>query len=245
MSRATLSWILLLLALLPLAAWAQDDAATLTDGRAQIQIELRLERRLLSLDLVTLNEIRERERRARERVNVVLETLDETMAGDSLSLGGLELLHDELSAAREAARTAEAKLDSHLERLQERLRRIGLLEAEAAGGAGGGARHLDPITGRWRVVILPQNIAAVFDLRLNGAVVSGTYQVEGSTPGNFRGTYSGGHLRLERIDSQGGLDSVWEGIVGADQISGFWQSNELVTGQPTRGNWTAAREGNP
>ncbi len=242
MSRATLSWIFLLLALLPLAAWAQDDAAAPADGRAQIQIELRLERRLLSLDLVTFNEIRERERRARERVNAVLETLDETMAGDSLSLGGLELLHDELSAAREAARTAEAKLNSHLERLQERLRRIGLLEAEEAGG---GARRLDPVTGRWRVTILPQNRPAVFDLRLNGTVVSGTYQVEGSTPGSFRGTYSGGNLRLERIDSQGGLDSVWEGIVGADQISGFWQSNELVTGQPTRGNWTAVREGNP
>ena len=93
-------------------------------------------------------------------MNAVLETLDETMAGDSLSLGGLELLHDELSAAREAARTAEAKLNSHLERLQERLRRIGLLEAEEAGG---GARRLDPITGRWRVTILPQNRPAVFD----------------------------------------------------------------------------------
>ena len=240
MSRATLSWILLL-ALLPLAAWAQESA-TLTDGQTQIQTELRLERRLLSLDLVTFNEIRERERRARERVDTVLEALDETMAGDSLSLGGLEVLHDELSIARESARTAEAKLDNHLERLQERLRRIGLLEAEAAGG---GARRLDPVTGRWRVTILPQNRAAVFDLRLNGTVVSGSYQVEGSTPGSFRGTYSGGRLRLERIDSRGGFDSVWEGIVGQDQISGAWQSNELVTGQPTRGDWTAIRESEP
>lgn len=242
MNRATVSWILLLL-LLPPAAWAQDPA-TLTDGPAQdqIQTELRMERRLLSLDLVTFNEIRERERRARERVTAVLDTLDETMAGDSLSLGGLETLHDELSAAREAARTAEGKLDNHLERLQERLRRIGLLEADAAGG---GARRLDPVTGRWRVTILPQNRTAVFDLRMNGTVVSGSYEVEGSTPGSFRGTYSGGRLRLERIDTQGGFDSVWEGIVGEDRISGAWQSNELVTGQPTRGDWTAVREVEP
>lgn len=242
MTRATASWLLLLLCL-PLAAWAQD-AATLADAPAQsqIQTELRLERRLLSLDLVTFNEIRERERRARERVSGILDVLDETMGGDSLSLGGLETLHDELSTAREAARTAEGKLDAHLERLQERLRRIGLLEAEAAGG---GARALDPVSGRWRVTILPQNLTAVFDLRLSGAVVSGTYQVAGSTPGSFRGTYSGARLRLERVDTLGGFDSVWEGIVGENTISGAWQSNQLVTGQPTRGDWTAVRESEP
>jgi hypothetical protein len=244
MTRANASWMFLVLALLPLAAWAQDDAANLPDaqGRAQVQTELRLERRLLSLDLVTFNEIRERERRARERVNAILEVLDETMAGDSLSLGGLETLHDQLSTAREAARTAEGKLDSHLERLQERMRRIGLLEAEAAGG---GVRRLDPITGRWRITILPQNLTAIFDLRLNGTVVTGTYQVAGSTPGSFRGTYSGARLRLERIDSEGGFDSVWEGIVGDNTITGAWQANQLVTGQPTRGDWTAVRESEP
>lgn len=245
MTRATaLSMVLVLLVLLPLAAQAQETETLLTDtaAQSQIQTELRLERRLLSLDLVTFNEIRERERRARERVNAVLEVLDETMAGDSLSLGGLETLHDELSTAREAARTAEGKLDAHLERLQERLRRIGLLEADAAGG---GVRALDPISGRWRVTILPQNLTAVFDLRLNGTVVSGSYQVAGSTPGSFRGTYSGARLRLERVDSAGGFDSVWEGIVGENTITGAWQSNQLVTGQPTRGDWTAVRESEP
>ncbi|HEV2846430.1 MAG TPA: hypothetical protein VG477_16370 [Thermoanaerobaculia bacterium] len=243
MTRAIPTWMILVLALLPLAARAQE-AETLTDApaQAQIQTELRLERRLLSLDLVTFNEIRERERRARERVNGILDVLDETMAGDSLSLGGLETLHDELSTAREAARTAEGKLDSHLERLQERLRRIGLLEAEVAGG---GARRLDPVSGRWRVTILPQNRTAIFDLRLNGTVVSGTYEVSGSTPGSFRGTYSGARLRLERIDSEGGFDSVWEAIVGENTLSGAWQSNQLVTGQPTRGDWTAVRESEP
>ena len=243
MTRANALWMILVLALLPLAARAQE-ASTLPDasGQSQLQTELRLERRLLSLDLVTFNEIRERERRARERVNGVLDVLDETMAGDSLSLGGLETLHDELSTAREAARTAEGRLDAHLERLQERLRRIGLLEAESAGG---GVRQLDPVSGRWRVTILPQSLTAIFDLRLNGTVVSGTYQVAGSTPGSFRGTYSGARLRLERIDSEGGFDSVWEGIVGENTISGAWQSNQLVTGQPTRGDWTAVRESEP
>ena len=69
MTRATTLRMLLVLALLPLAAWAQE-AATLSDAPAQpqLQTELRLERRLLSLDLVTFNEIRERERRAREQI---------------------------------------------------------------------------------------------------------------------------------------------------------------------------------
>ena len=39
-----------------------------------------------------------------------------------------------------------------------------------------------------------------------------------------------------------GFDSVWVGTVGNGRIDGTWTTNELVTGQPTRGSWTAVRE---
>lgn len=227
--------------LLPaLLAGAQTAAAPPEGGaQAQAQVALRLEQRLLSLDLVSYNEARERERRARDRVNEVLGRLDQALAGDAVSLGSLESLQDELAAAREASHTAEDRLNGQLQRIEERLRRIALLEGDASTRA----QRVDPVTGRWQVTILPQNVTATFDLRLNGTVVSGAYQVAGGSSGSFRGTYTGGNLRLERLDPRGGFDSVWEAAAGGGRMVGTWMGNELVTGQPNRGTWTAVREG--
>jgi hypothetical protein len=233
MRRAILS---LLLLLLPLAAAAQDEPAA---PPAANQTELRLEQRLLSLDLLTYNQTRDRERAATQRVTDVLGRLDQALASDAVSLGALESLQDELAVARGTAHAAEDKLNTQLDKLQERLRRIALLE----GDNGGPARAADPLTGRWRAAILPQNATATFEFRLDGTVVRGTYSIDGGSAGSFRGTLAGGTLRLERIDAQGGVDSVWTGTLANGRIAGTWMSNELVTGQPNRGDWTAVREG--
>ena len=236
----TLAVLLLVLLLLPAIAAAQDPR-TLAEGSASstLQTELRLERRLLALDLVSYNEARERDQRARQALDQVLARLDEALAGDAVALGTLESLQNDLDAARAVTRITEQRLGGQLEKIQERLRRIGLLEAET----GAPARVTDPISGRWRVTVLPQNATATFDLRLSGTVVTGSYQVAGGSPGSFRGTYTNGRLRLERIDARGGFDSVWEATAAGGRMAGTWMSNELVTGQPTRGDWTAAREG--
>lgn len=238
MIRATAGLVLCLL-LLPGALRAQEAAAS-PPASSAIQTELRLERSLLALDLVSYNEARERARRAQQGVNDVLTRLDQALAGDSVSLGTLETLRDDLDASRAASRITEDRLSAQLERIQERLRRIALLDGGLPSAA---QRPADPLTGRWRVAVLPQNATATFDLRLNGTVVSGTYKVDGGFGGSFRGTYAGGVLRLERIDANGGFDSVWEGTVGTDRIAGTWMANQLATGQPNRGDWTAVREG--
>lgn len=240
MIRPIAGLTLCLLLLLPSAgpAAAQEPNAGGAASPSVTQTELRLERSLLSLDLVSYNEARERARRAQQAVNDVLARLDQALAGDSVSLATLEALQDDLDAARAAARITEDRLSDHLQRIQERLRRIGLLDGAAAGTQ----RAADPLTGRWRVAVLPQNATALFDLRLNGTVVSGSYQVGGGSAGSFRGTYTGGTLRLERIDARGGFDSVWEGTVGNGRITGTWMANQLATGQPNRGDWTAVRE---
>jgi hypothetical protein len=242
MIRPIAGLALCLLLLLPAGISAQEPttgtSAGVTASPSAAQTELRLERSLLSLDLVSYNEARERARRAQQSVNDVLTRLDQALAGDSVSLATLEALQDDLDAARAAARITEDRLSGHLQRIQERLRRIGLLD----GGAAGAQRAADPLTGRWRVAVLPQNATATFDLRLNGTVVSGSYQVDGGSAGSFRGTYAGGTLRLERIDARGGFDSVWEGTVTNGRITGTWMANQLATGQPNRGDWTAVRE---
>lgn len=213
--------------------------AAFAQAESPVQTQLRVERKLLSLDLVTYNESRERQQRARQSLDQVLGRLDQALKGDSLTLGTLERLQTDVDTSRAACRIAEDRLSAQIDKLQERLRRIGLLEVETGG------RPADPLTGRWRVTILPQNLSAVFDLHLDGTVVSGIYQVAGSTAGSFRGTLAGGVLRLQRIDSRGGFDSTWEGTVAGGQIAGNWTSNELVTGGPTRGTWTAVRESEP
>ena len=228
------------LLLLPLVAGAQET--TPESGAtppSTVQTVLRVERQLLALDLVSYREAREREQRARQRMSEVLARLDQALASDAVSLGSLESLQDEMAVAREATRTAEDRLDGQLEKIQDRMRRIALLD----GGTGTpAAARADALTGRWRVTVQPQGFTAVYDLRLNGTVVGGSYQVTGGTSGSFRGSLVSGALRLERIDSQAGFDSVWEGTVGNGRIDGTWTTNELVTGQPTRGSWTAVRE---
>jgi hypothetical protein len=220
---------------------AAAPAAPAPAPNPAMQAELRIERRMLTLDLVSYTESRQQQRRARQRLDEVLGRLDGALNGASVALGTLEGLQGELDSAREATRVVEDRLSAQLGRMQERLRRIALIEGEA----GGRNQPADALGGRWRITIYPQNLSAVFDLRVNGTVVSGAYQVAGSTGGSFRGTFAGGRLHMERIDAKGGFDSTWDGIVADGRIVGTWNSNELVTGAPVRGDWTAVRESEP
>jgi hypothetical protein len=222
----------------PAPAPAPTDAAY----RAQVQTQLRLERSLLALDLASYREARDRETGARARVTEVAVRMDQALGGDAVALGNIEALHDELSGAREAAGTAAQRVEERLVRLQERLRRIGFLEGETGTRA---PQRPDPVSGRWRIRILPQNATGTFNLRLSGTVVSGSYALDGISSGSLRGTFTGNTLRLERVDQQRGFDSVFVGTVGAGQISGTWLLNDLATGGPSRGDWTAIRENGP
>jgi hypothetical protein len=201
--------------------------------------ELQLERKMLALDLVSYREARGREQTSRTRVEEAMQRLDQALAGSSLALGTLETLFDELSAARAAAQVAAERVDWQVQHLQDRMRRISFMEGEV----GGGRTRSDSVAGRWRVQIQPQNVAGVFDLRLDGTVISGTYEV-GTSKGSLRGTVvDSRNLRLERIDAQGGFDSVFLGTFdpAAQTITGSWTANELANGQPTRGTWSALR----
>lgn len=236
---------LLLLCALPAAATAQGAAgAAEPTSREQAGFLLQLQRRLLVLDLAGYDEARKREVEARGRVDDVAGRLDEALRGDSLTLGDLESLRDQLDAAREAARTAAVRVDEQVRNLTERLQSIGFLEGEVAGQTVRQA-PADPLTGEWRVRIDPGNLQGVFVLRLSGSVVSGTYRIDGGGSGgsgSLRGTLTGTALRLERIDIRRGFDSIFEGtLTGDGQLSGLWTAVELAAGEPARGGWSAVR----
>lgn len=230
----------LILAFSTFGLTAQERPAASSDQR-EVQVQLRLERGLLALDLSSYREARDRQRRIQAQVETSSTRMDEALQGESLTLGSLEALHDDLVATQAAATIARDRVEDQLRRLEDRMQRISFLEGEL----GLRSQQADPVTGRWEVTILPQDSAAVFDLRLDGTVVSGEYVISGLFTGSFRGTYSGGRLRLERIDSRRGFDAVFEGTVDAatGRVTGSWTANELASGQPARGGWSGARVG--
>jgi hypothetical protein len=98
---------------------------------------------------------------------------------------------------------------------------------------------VDPLSGRWELEVGPDDVEGILTLQLNGTLVSGTYTMEDGSSGSMRGTYSGGRLRLERVDSRRGFDSVWEGEVDAARrtFRGTWVAMELSSGGPVRGTF--------
>jgi hypothetical protein len=247
MNRRPAVWLLACLALTLLAvalAPAQETAATrnaATPAMAQIETDLRLERKLLSLDLAAYREARALEMRTRDQLTTVTGRLDQALTGTSVALGTLEGIHMELSSARAASQIAADRVEWQIQRLEDRLRRIGFLEGEA----GRPGTPTDPVSGTWQVTVRPQNQTGTWELTLNGTLVAGSYRMNGGAAGSFRGTYTDNRLRLERVDATRGFDSVFLGSVdpATGRLSGSWTAQELASGQPAQGDWSAVRNG--
>jgi hypothetical protein len=147
--RAALFAVLLLLgsAFSGPGAAAQPRSAT----RPQVETDLRVERSLLTLDVLSYRQARAREGRSRDRVAEVSRRLDEALAAERVSLAGLEALREELAAARAVARADAEEVQAGLARIAQQLRRIGVLEEELRGAPAAP----DPISGSWRARFEP------------------------------------------------------------------------------------------
>ena len=241
MIRRPATWLLTCLAIILLAVALAPAQTPSPAVSAQIETDLRLERKLLALDLAAYREARTVETRTTEQLAQVTGRLDQALAGGSVALGTLEALHLEHSSARAASQIAADRLEWQLLRLEDRLRRIGFLEGEA----GRPVTPSDPISGTWKVRVFPQNQTGTWNLTLNGTLVSGTYKMDGGAAGSFRGTYSDNRLRLERVDATRGFDSVFLGSVDPanGNLGGPWTAQDLASGQPAQGTWSAIRSG--
>lgn len=259
-------WMLVFLCLagvaltLPQAARAQDMTAFLT-------MELEIERQLLADDLRLYSQARQRQIGERERVEELLVEVDQQIETGTVILGDLENRERQIVTAEETLAATSREAERLRLRIYDRLRRTGLLE-EALDTQTGPDLRLDPLTGRWRVEIDPGNVEGVFTLRLDGTVVRGSYSIEdggaggsllpGTLPptsgafvvpatstsrGSLRGTYAGGVLRLERVDTLRGLHSTFEGVLDPvrRQLRGSWTAVELSAGGPGGGDWTAEK----
>lgn len=234
--------LLTLAVLLPLSALRAQEAPRLPASN-QLQIEIQLEQKLLALDLVSYRESRTKEQTARERTNAAMQRLDQALAGDSLALGTLETLFDELLAARATAASAAEQVDWDVRRLHERMRRISFLEGEV----GGRGFRETTVAGRWQLQISPTNQTGTLVLQLSGTAISGTYTIQGRNSGSVRGNLVGNRLQLELLDNAGVLDSTYTGTYDptSQRMGGTWLATELAEGRPAQGAWIATRAAAP
>jgi len=141
-----------------------------------------------------------------------------------------------LIGACQMLRTAIGVRRSVLEQMQAEIKRL-----EDASQA-----VQDELSGRWTVAIEPGGLKGTFDLRLDGTLVTGVYQLAGGWKGSLRGTLIGDIVRLERIDTQQGFVAVYSGRLvsrdGSKQLEGSWSATNLAAGMPAAGIWVAKRE---
>lgn len=209
------------------------------------KIQLEMERKLLASDLASLDRVQEQLRGATDRLLRLNDDLlrAEREGEDATSFEArsddirrAEAEVEELTRAAQQVRTTMAARRGAVDQLQEQIRR---LEGDLAAGR-------DELSGRWNVAIEPGALRGTFDLRLDGTLLTGVYQLAGGWRGSLRGTFIGGNIRLERIDSQLGLVAIYTArLVTRDEerrLEGRWESTNLADGMAQSGTWVARRE---
>ncbi|MGD1146360.1 MAG: hypothetical protein ABR961_00240 [Thermoanaerobaculaceae bacterium] len=232
--------------LLACSAAAQGRDPVLEMFKAQRDIE----KRLLGSELATMERVQEQLRGACDRlVRLGDDLLRAQKDKDGEDLGSFmarsaDLRHAEaevgdLIASAQQLRITLGARREYLEQVQIEIRRM-----EEAGQA-----TPDDLSGRWLVAVEPGGFTGTFDLRLDGTIVTGVYQLTGGWKGSLRGTFIGGDVRLERIDAQQGFVAVYTGeLVSREtekRLEGTWDATNLAAGMPTSGTWVARREVRP
>lgn len=227
------------LALSPLVA-AGDELS-----RAALSAQLAVDTRLLAEALRSYADVRIQERAAQAALAAVETRLDLAFSQESSTPPQLDLAEQERAVAEAALRVLASRAGRLREQLFALSRRLASARAELAREApllaGGG----DPVSGRWRVEISSPPQQGTFELRLDGAQVTGSFQFPGGRQGSLSGTFSGGRLRLERRDSQRGFDGLFDGTVDASlgTVRGFYSPAEMAAGEPAGSGWSGVRLG--
>lgn len=234
--RAFPALLLILFGLAPPAFGAGEAAASL-------KREIEVEERLLAETLRAYSEARDQEKPALAAVAAASSRFDEAVARASTTPEDLDRLAMERAVAQAAADIVSRRVDGLRDSIAGHLRRSRVLRGELTRVGGEQPAGKDPISGRWRIEISAPAETGIFDLKLDGAQVSGTFSMAGGRSGSLKGTFAGGRLRLDRIDSQRGGDGVFEGSVDAalGTVRGFWSPTILADGGPGGAGWSGVR----
>jgi hypothetical protein len=91
---------------------------------------------------------------------------------------------------------------------------------------------------------MPLQHRGTFNLRQSGAIISGTYRLDGGWSGSLQGTLVNRKVYLVRIDSKLGKSMELEGVLSSDgeTIRGTWLNYELGAGDGSSGQWAANKQ---
>lgn len=152
----------------------------------------------------------------------------------------LERAEAERNGLATAERLLVDRIGQHLQRLELFDQQVEILEAREDDVEG-------LLTGDWELVLMPSGQRGAASLQQTGALVSGTYRLEGGWTGSLQGTLVNRKVFLIRIDSRLGKSMELEGFLAADgkRIRGSWLNYELAGGDGATGQWTAERRVDP
>jgi hypothetical protein len=239
---------LLILGVLAAAFPARVRAAVPRNTEVSILTsELALEKRLLARDLDGLARTSSLLARAADRVQRLSTDLRDSLRDDQNDPFSLDEKDANLREAESARSTIEEQFRSYRGRIIERRQRIALLQEELQKKKEESQKNGDILSGNWEVVSYPGPVKGVFNLDLDGTLVSGDYAFDGDWKGSLRGNLAGDRLRLERWDAEAGFSAVYYGrlSVGDKSIKGTWEATDLAGGKPTSGTWVARRRDEP
>jgi hypothetical protein len=224
-----------------LLAATPSTAETIAALKATIQIE----RQLLDEDRRRYDALERQRGEAQGRVELTRGSLDTALRqSEADAAGRLERLIDQLQGAETDRGAVLAAQLVVLERAVDRLRRLALLEVRLEElQASGEQATVGALTGSWDLTLMPAEQRGTCVLEQTGAVVQGTYQLDGGFTGSLQGTLVNRKVFLVRIDSTLGRSMELEGFLSSDgqRIRGSWLRYDLAGSEGATGQWSAQR----
>ncbi len=228
-TKATI--LLSIVLLLPLAATAQPPN------------DLTAESQELAEKIEQYFNARERENDALAEFSRLSRLLDETLGDPHSGRSELINLDTQVKVARERACAYTEETAERRRSMFESMKRVAAMvqELERLGLATDGSTV--DVGGWWQVEAQPSDVWGFLELAQDGMLVTGSYRLSNGSEGSMKGTFSGGHLKLEMVDSERGTVGDVEGEIDAEsgEIHGTWSTREVGSGRPAAGEWTARR----
>lgn len=220
-----------------LAALSRNEAAI-----DSLLVSLELERKARSEDVDDLERVGGRIGRAEANASAARSHLVQILRDRESDATAVENAEEGVAETEARVRALEDRRRALSARLVERIRRIASLSDEIARrrAAGRGAGSVDPVSGRWEVVVNPGGRRGIYRLSLDGTLVSGEYSLDGGFRGSLRGTYVGEKLTLQRVDSERGIDANFYGrlIPAQRRVVGTWEATAVAPAVgPVAGTW--------
>jgi len=236
--------VTLCLAVFP-GAGAQSNSNAAGETAATILAIANLEQALLESDRQQFENLARQRADSEARIDGLRQSLDEAMRDvNEPDYRRIDLLLDQLIRARanrdvllKAEREVVRRVTDHLERLELLGQQLDTQRAATE------TEERGSLTGPWDLVLMPAQQRGACMLRQTGAVITGTYQLEGGWTGSLQGTLVNRKVFLVRIDSQLGKSMELEGYLSSDgkRIRGSWLSYELAGSEGSTGQWSAQR----